>query len=249
MRKTKIEYLTHTWNPIAMRCTPISDGCKNCWHLGVVDRFNLNNNGTRLRVKELAAPLKRKKPAVIGVQFMGDLWHESVPFEFIIKIFRVMQQTPQHTYLVLTKRSERMLQFVGMDRVYLPNVWLGVTAENQETAEKRIPILLQTPAAVRFVSVEPMLSHIYLHELFGKTKFVPNWVLCGCESGANRRPCKTEWMQSIVNQCKDANVPVFVKQVSVDGKVNKDMQDWQEGLRVRDFPNSNNPALVEISND
>lgn len=142
----------------------------------------------------------------------------------------------------------------------LSNLWLGVTAENQEMADKRIPILLQIPAVVRFVSIEPCLEEIlisahYLPQLKyllsggkpiygnnvvvyedGKFKQGIDWVIVGCESGQNRRECKIEWVRSIVEQCKAANVPVFVKQLSINGKVSRDMAEWPEDLRVREYP-------------
>ena len=179
MQKTDIPYLTHTWNPIGMKCTPISAGCKNCWHLGILDRFGLSNEG--LREKELAAPLRLKKPANIGVQFMGDLF--ACDFEWIDRVFAVMALCPQHTFQLLTKRAERMKEYFTQedtegiyaeDRLEanlidggypglpwpLPNVHIGVTCENQDMADKRIGLLLQTPAAKRFVSVEPMLGPV-----------------------------------------------------------------------------------------
>jgi protein gp37 len=117
----------------------------------------------------------------------------------------------------------------------LENVWLGVTAENQEMADQRIPILLQIPAAKRFVSIEPCLKKINIK---GYLEYIEhlNWVIVGCESGPRRRPCKIEWVRSIVQQCKDTAVPVFVKQLSIDGKVSHDMNEWPADLRIREFP-------------
>jgi len=185
MNKTNIEYLTHSWNPIAMRCTPVSEGCANCWHLAMANRLAKNPVIPKDRRKayaggkpvliesEIDAPLKRKKPAIIGVNFMGDLFHPDVSDEMIDAVFSVMAQdicsplhglnTPtRHTYLVLTKRPERILEGHPEFFERWPNIWLGVTCENQQTADERIPILLQIPAAVRFVSIEPMLSKIDL---------------------------------------------------------------------------------------
>ncbi len=114
----------------------------------------------------------------------------------------------------------------------LPNLWLGVTAENQAMADKRIPILLNIPAAKRFVSLEPMLENCKLS--IGNLQLI-DWVIVGCESGPGRRECKVEWMQSIVDQCREAGVKCFVKQVSIGGKVSHDPAEWPEGLRVREF--------------
>ncbi|HBA84941.1 MAG TPA: phage Gp37/Gp68 family protein [Verrucomicrobia bacterium] len=191
MNKTGIEYLTHTWNPIAMRCTPISEGCAHCWHLRTADRMKKNpkirastrvtfNGGMAAYTdpRKLDEPFNVKSPAIIGVQFMGDLFHENIPFEWIRAIFARMLPAAKnnyvrHTFLLLTKRPARMAEFMAwvakndelMIDVPLPNVWLGVTVENQARADERIPILLQIPAAVRFVSVEPMLGPVDLRRI------------------------------------------------------------------------------------
>lgn len=178
MNKTRIEYLDYTWNPIAMRCTPVSEGCTNCWHRRMANRLKGNMNlhfdvrrayareGPPVLVAErLMEPVKRKKAARIGVQFMGDLFHEDVPFTFIDRVFEVMHDAPHHTYQVLTKRSWRMKAFIEAYEAWYAspisdNIWLGVSVENQATADERIPLLLQTPAAVRFVSLEPLLGPV-----------------------------------------------------------------------------------------
>ena len=191
MQRTSIEYLTHTWNPVAMRCTPVSEGCTNCWHLAMAKRLAANPKLSEERraayaggapclvPRELEAPLRRKKPAVIGVQFMGDLFHESLDtaggWERIGDVWQTMCDAHQHSFLVLTKRPRHMQRWMleywepatDWDRP-LPNVLLGVTAENQQRADERIPILLQIPAAFRWVSLEPMLSAIDIRDgLYG----------------------------------------------------------------------------------
>lgn len=249
MQKTKIDYLTHTWNPICMRCTPVSPGCQNCWHLKMADRFAANLTLTNqkrdiyaglgkfmLDEKELEAPLKLKKPARIGVQFMGDLFHEAVLFEFIDKVYEVIRRSSQHTFLVLTKRPECMAQYQSVLEDYPKNLWLGVTAENQEMADKRIPILLPIPTDVRFVSCEPLLEQIDFSN-GGNVHYLRGYpgvglVVVGCESGAHRRYCNNEWILDICNHCQNAGVPVFVKQITgADGKVLKSFFGWP-----RQFP-------------
>jgi len=118
------------------------------------------------------------------------------------------------------------------------NIWLGVTAENQQEANKKIPLLIQTPAITRFVSIEPMLGPIDLKEAHMANVRLPrvDWVIVGAESGPDRRPCKIEWVRKIVEQCKAAGVPVFVKQLHIDGKVSSDISEWPEDLRVQEFP-------------
>ena len=275
MNKTGIEYLTHTWNPMH-GCSPISPGCKNCWANGMAKRLaGIGANGydpsdpfkVTLHHERLAEPLAVKKPSRIGVSFMGDLFHDDVPFEFMDKVFAVMALAPQHTYLVLTKRPERMAEYFAdecrwamiegaaqamhHDRTgedpslwlavhELPNLWLGVTVENQEQSDKRIPLLLQIPAAKRFVSVEPMLGPITLNYSQASEEFYSDflrgckntplsgefggdeyhsdlpsaldWVVCGGESGPDPRPCHPDWVRSLRDQCMASGVPFMFKQ-------------------------------------
>lgn len=208
----------------------------------------------------LEIPLKRKKPTTWFVNSMSDLFHESVSLEQIFEIASVMLATPQHTYQILTKRPERMAQAWAevldllQDAVDatsitptnvnpLPNVWLGVTVENQKAADERIPFLLQTPAAVRFLSCEPLLEPVDLASAMPKTGGeCVNWVIVGGESGHNARPIDISWIQSVVAQCQDADVPVFVKQLgsNADYPAVSDKGDnpseWPEDLRVRQYP-------------
>jgi protein gp37 len=178
MAESKIEWTEKTWNPIT-GCTKISEGCRNCYAEPMANRLQAMGqikytHGFEKVVcheKALEEPLKWKKPCKIFVCSMADLFHDDVPFDFIAKIFETMEKCPQHTFIVLTKRPERMVEFIGgtsgagLSAPPLPNVWFGVTAENQEQADKRIPILLQIPAAKRFVSIEPMLGPIDLTDL------------------------------------------------------------------------------------
>ena len=272
MNKTNIEYLDFTWNPLAMRCTPVSEGCANCWHIKMANRvakipgmmFNEEMsyrgiNKPYLVKERLNDPLKRKKPAIIGVQFMGDLFHKDVPFHMVDRILGQIQKAPQHTFLILTKRPDTMARHFrayvlpdwSADR--LANLWLGVTAENQQTADERIPILLQIPAAKRFVSIEPMLGpvdfgHLWLGEErkidCGGCSATPvrgqpycpghegggiDWVIAGCESGPGRRSAKIEWFRNLKNQCVKAGVPFFLKQM--EGIVGVKSKKW--GLMLK----------------
>lgn len=244
-----------SWNPVS-GCDPVSEGCKNCWaermarrlagrcgYPEAPDHFNVT-----LHPDRLDQPLRWKKSRRVFVSSMGDLFHKDVPFHFIEQIFYMMAKANQHTYQLLTKRPQRMLEVVRQiedtqhDRFddLFPNVWLGVTAENQERADERIPILLQTPAAVRFVSVEPMLGPVDMWD--GNSEAWPlaesglDWIIIGCESGPNRRPIKLEWAVDVIRKCKPAGVPVFVKQLDINGKVSKNPTEWPEELRVREYP-------------
>jgi len=242
---TKIEWAEESWNPVT-GCTPISEGCQNCYARRMAQRLRGRCGypadepfRVTLHKNRLMEPLKWKKPKRIFVCSMGDLFHPDVPAEFVVNVFEVIEAAKQHTFLVLTKRPERIDSILygeegrwylgGGD--FLPNVWLGVTAENQEQADERIPILLQIPAAVRFVSVEPMLGPVNLrniyrpqdgsewdalkgvdtkHQLHLSCKL--GWVICGGESGPGARPMHPDWVRSLRDQCKAAGVPFFFKQ-------------------------------------
>lgn len=185
---SNIEWTDRSWNPV-VGCTKISEGCRNCY------AFNLHNSrhkayqegklqhipqyskpfdDVQLLPERLISPLRWKKPQKIFVNSMSDLFHEDVPFEFIDKVFSVMALAQQHTFQILTKRPERMLEFmkrtewresVGLADWPLSNVWLGVSVENQQAADKRIPLLLETPATVRFLSCEPLLGEVNLKQI------------------------------------------------------------------------------------
>ncbi len=207
--------------------------------------------------ERLADPLRWRKPSMIFVNSMSDLFHESVPFAFIDKVFAVMALCPKHTFQVLTKRPERMaeylarpwaedgdrwLQAVGplpancLDwpmsdiRYPLPNVWLGTSVENQKAADERIPHLIKCPAAVRFLSVEPLLGPVdlsqYLWAMDGARRHgrlnALHWVIVGGESGPGARPCDVGWIESVVKQCADAEVPCFVKQLGARIRIPND---------------------------
>ena len=186
MNKTAISYLDYTWNPLAMRCTPVSPACTNCWHLRMANRLAKNpmispkargayggETWPLLLQDRLDEPRRCKKPSIIGVQFMGDLWHEAVFHRDILAVFRAALQAPQHTYVFLTKRSERMLEITKRYCEYkkwscLPSNWWGlVTVENQEWADKRILDLLEAPWAVRGLSCEPLLGAVDLRQWIG----------------------------------------------------------------------------------
>jgi protein gp37 len=193
--------------------------------------------------KILTDPLRWAKPRRIFVNSMGDLFHESVPEEWIDKVFHIMALAPRHTFQVLTKRSKRMRDYLtnpATQKLYpglpLPNVWLGVSAEDQTRADERIPDLLATPAAVRFVSAEPLLSHIDLSRFLvcagcadedrpnearrsidaGVIAHCGNprldWIIAGGESGPGARPMHPDWPRQIRDQCAAAGVPFFFKQ-------------------------------------
>jgi protein gp37 len=182
----------------------------------------------------LSEPLHWRKPRRIFVCSMADLFHPDVPDAFIANVWIVMGSESRHTFQVLTKRPRRMRSWVQKWARTLPNVHLGVTCEDQQRADERIPILLDTPACVRFVSVEPMLGpvdastwlavhRVDLGEVGGGRRWTEDtgavsrldWVIAGCESGPNARPSEVEWFRSLRDQCVAAGVPYFLKQMDV----------------------------------
>jgi len=247
MAKTRIEWAEVVWNPVS-GCTPISEGCQNCYAKRMANRLRGRCGypadepfKVTLHEDRLGEPLRWKKPRRVFVCSMGDLFHESVPESWILAVYTAMEKCPQHTFLLLTKRihiaAEVLNKFTGRSWP-LPNVWLGVTAENQQRADERIPILLQIPAAVRFVSIEPMLGPVNLNFIgfdgvrpisaFGrcsyhthlyKTECLCNsprsvgidWVICGGETGPGARPMHPEWVRSLRDQCQAAGISFFLK--------------------------------------
>jgi protein gp37 len=155
---------------------------------------------------------------------MSDLFHNGVSFTLLNEIFETMRATPRHRYMILTKRPERMLKFVRhynetvgrSHRMPFPNVWLGVSVENQSTANERLPKLLKTPAEIHFVSIEPMLGSVaidfYFLALNNKEGRSLDWIICGCESGPGARPFNEQWARSLRDQCIRQHIPFFFKQ-------------------------------------
>lgn len=248
--KSKISWTDATWNPL-YGCTKISPGCAHCYiartppyrMLGL--RFEHGRIPIQLLPERLSQPLRWKRPRRIFVNSLSDLFHEDVPDKYIFEVFDVMDRAPQHTFQLLTKRPERMRQWVGAARGKgwpLPNVWLGVTAENQHWLAQRWPYLEATPAAVRFLSLEPLLGPIDLCLAEMNPAKRPQWVIVGGESGGTAgralvepclepgdhvhidqdlntpctgfetKPAALAWIRSIRDQCVVAGVPFFLKQ-------------------------------------
>lgn len=234
MSQTKIEWAEKTWNPIS-GCTKISESCQHCYAERMSKRLAgrcgyEKHNPFRVTIHpdKISEPLRWRKPSRIFVCSMGDLFHEDVPFMEIAKIFGHMHTAYWHTYLLLTKRPKRMAEFLkwfvgpewrGAWPNEYPHLWLGVTAENQARADERIPTLLQIPAAVRFVSIEPCLSDInlgpYLWDYYDQGSRRPlnklHQVICGGETGPGARPMHPGWVRSLRDQCRAAGTPFFFK--------------------------------------
>jgi protein gp37 len=213
---SKIEWTDATWNPVR-GCTKISPGCKHCYAATFAERFrgvkgHPYEQGFSLRLvpEKLEEPLKWKLPRRVFVNSMSDLFHPLVPDEYIIQIAEVMLKAKQHTFQVLTKRSSRMgellrtkLKFV----THLTNIWWGVSVENQKHGLPRVRDLQLSGAAVKFLSIEPLLEDIGFIDLNHIS-----WVIVGGESGPGARPLKKDWVISLRDQCEAVGVPFFFKQ-------------------------------------
>jgi protein gp37 len=236
MGKSKIEWTDSVWNPVT-GCTKVSAGCNNCYAETNAMRFwgSRKFSDVQLHHDRLVQPLRWKKPRRIFVCSMGDLFHPEVDFEFIYRVFETMNKADQHIFILLTKRPKRMKEYfdyffdvVGIYNISQSNLWLGVSVEDQKTADERISILLSIPSKVHFVSCEPLLGRINL-ELNGHNygrgydtwSERLDWVIAGCESGPKRRECSPDWIYDIIGQCSRAEVPCFIKQMSWFNKVIK----------------------------
>jgi protein gp37 len=213
---SSIEWTDATWNPVR-GCTKISSGCAHCYAETFAERFrgvpgHPYEQGFDLKLvpEKLAEPLRWAKPSMIFVNSMSDLFHEDVPDDYVVAVVRVMQQADWHHYQVLTKRSERLRDMLkGKLRFAAENshIWWGVSVENRKQGLPRVDHLRQAPAAVRFLSIEPLLEDLGTVDLRAI-----GWVIVGGESGHGARPMMREWVLSLRDQCKRARVPFFFKQ-------------------------------------
>jgi protein gp37 len=219
---SKIEWTDSTWNPIR-GCVKISPGCKNCYAEAFAERFrgvkgHPYERGFDLRLiqEKLSEPLRWKKPRMIFVNSMSDLFQDGVPDEYIVEVARIMATADWHIFQVLTKRAERMRDLLGGVLNFISNsrhVWWGVSVEDRKYGLPRIDHLRSAPAAVRFLSIEPLLEDLGHFDLSGI-----HWVIVGGESGPYARPIEHQWIESIRHQATSAGVPFFFKQW---GGVNK----------------------------
>jgi len=239
---SRIEWTEATWNPIA-GCTIVSPGCTNCYAMRMASRLAAMgqdkyrgitrrsggrakwNGEVHLDFSTLDLPRSWSRGKIIFVNSMSDLFHENVPFPFIKKVFQTMNETPRHTYQVLTKRAER-LRDLSSQIEWTPNIWMGVSVENVDY-EWRIDCLRQTGAVIKFLSLEPLLGPLDILTLSNI-----DWVIVGGESGPGARPMSKDWVRSIRDQCEVAKVPFHFKQW---GGVNKkrtgrilDGRTWDE---------------------
>lgn len=236
---TGIQWTSRTWNPVR-GCTRVSEGCRNCYAEAMAAR-NLPGMrspttgepfATRTKAgprwtgrvelipEKLREPLSWRKPCRVFVNSMSDLFHEALDFKDIARVMDVIEAAQRHTFQVLTKRAARMSEFFDYTTGALglkppPNLWLGVSVEDQATADERIPLLLQTPAAVRFVSYEPALGPVDFSLWLGPVHphAVLDWIIVGGESGPGARRFDASWARSTAAQCRAAGVACFVKQM------------------------------------
>lgn len=300
MNDSKIEWTDATWNPIR-GCSRISPGCVNCYAERMAARFSksgqwghgfarMTESGPRWTGKlslvwdRLKEPLGWREPRRIFVNSMSDLFHEALDWSDIALVWKAMRACPKHTFQVLTKRALRMRDWLEAWKFQggevLRNVWCGVSVEDQESARARVPDLVDTHAAVRFLSCEPLLGPVNIREWlmqgndpgkcgncgrvhgftrcpnyggiaptdergcssFKRTDFAIDWVIVGGESGPGARECRVGWVRSIVEQCKAAHVPVFVKQLGAHvidrndaGFDGTEPDNWPDGTETDDW--------------
>ena len=211
MAQTKIEWTDLTWNPVT-GCTKVSPGCKHCYAEVMAKRLKLMGQPNyrdafklTLQPHMLDRPLRTKKPRMVFVNSMSDLFHKDVPTEYIHRVFEVMEEASQHTFQVLTKRAGR-LEVVAPKLPWPKNVWMGVSVETADYYG-RVDHLRRTPAAVKFLSLEPLLGPLTVLDLAGI-----DWVIVGGESGSKARPMDPAWVTEVRDKCQDADVRFFFKQ-------------------------------------
>lgn len=268
---SKIAWTHRTWNP-TVGCTRVSAGCEHCyaermaWRLannpktakdyrGVVTKTSHGSIRWTGEVNQLDDrlfdPYTWSKPSLVFVNSMSDLFHESIDFDFPRKVWLVMKTTPQHTYQILTKRPEQVRMGIitrALNSPPLPNVWIGVSVENQQTANIRIPYLFRAASAsVRFLSVEPLLEQVELNVCDC------DWVIIGGESGKDARPMKSDWARWIIDQCQRASVPVFFKQTGavlakawgLKDRKGADPSEWPNWCSIQEYPKCESGKLAK----
>lgn len=283
-QKSEIEWTDATWT-VVQGCDYDSPGCKNCYAVGVIWRLSHNpdpqisgplkglvcktdkgdlvwTGKLALRADRLDWPLRWRKPLRIFVPSHGDIFHEDVPDHFLHQILAVMAACPQHTFQVLTKRADRMRRYIAdSGRTILQNVWLGVSVEDQRRADERIPHLLATPAAKRFLSCEPLLEGISIGAVSipaAEVKALPfdhpkqaddlaaegedvqlydlggiDWVIVGGESGKDARPMHPKWVRSLHDECSRGGIPFFFKQWGAWAPADKPPSETQKDEELR----------------
>jgi len=278
-----IQWTDATWNPTT-GCTKVSPGCAHCYIERTIPfrtahrRFRNGHIPLVFHENRLEQPLHWKAPRRIFVNSLSDLFHKDVPTDFLHAVYHTMEAAHWHQFQVLTKRPERMRSYLqwrygpredgGGHRIPSRHIWHGVSVENQKWANERIPILLTTPSAVRFISAEPLLEEVTFDGLWGYpgsayheqlARWPIHWVIVGGESGPGSRRFDVWWARRLIGECKAAGVACFVKQLGTKAietreecqrwdlnlrdKKGGDMTEWPSDLRVREFPSSVRAAV------
>lgn len=231
--KTKIEWTESTWNPVT-GCTPVSAGCLHCYAARFAKRLQAMGNpryknAFNITIHEdlINAPLRWKKPQMVFVNSMSDLFHDEVPIDTIKAIFQTMNNAPIHTFQVLTKRAERLAQ-LAPELNWTPNIWMGVTVENQDNLY-RVDLLRSTNAHIKFVSAEPLLSALETIDLTGI-----DWLIVGGESGPGCRPIKEDWILDLKQKAEQNNTAFFFKQWGGTNK--KKAGSLLQGKEYKEYP-------------
>lgn len=245
MAQSSIEWTEMTWNPTT-GCDKISKGCKFCYAEVMSRRLQAmgvekyeNNFELTLHENELKLPYSWKKSKIVFVNSMSDLFHKDVPLEFIKKVFKVMNDCPQHTFQVLTKRADILLKY-SSELNWTENIWMGVSVENGKVTE-RINLLRQTSAKMKFLSIEPLIGAVGNLDLTDI-----DWVIVGGESGPKARPMKKEWVIDIKNQCTESKVAFFFKQWG--GKRKKEAGRELDGKTYDEMPIANKTSKLDKNN-
>jgi protein gp37 len=232
-----------TWNPVT-GCSKVSQGCKNCYAERMSKRLKAMGSGryengfdVTLHEDLVALPKTWKRGRMVFVNSMSDLFHEAVPKEFLQGVFRTMADCPQHTFQILTKRSER-LRALAADLPWSPNIWMGVSVEDARVLQ-RIKDLRATPARVKFLSCEPLIGPLDGLSLRGI-----DWVIVGGESGPRARPMNPLWASSVLRQCKSAGVAFFMKQMGGKQSKGGKLSVIPPRLRVRQYPPGHGLSLM-----
>ncbi len=262
-KESSIQWTDSTWNPFH-GCRKVSEGCKYCYMYRDKERYGQDPTVVLKSKGNFNMPLKYKDPLKIFTCSWSDFFIEEGD-QYRDELWDIIKRTPQHTYQILTKRPERIKDHLPSDwGTGYKNVWLGVSAENQERAEQRISILLTIPSHVRFVSAEPLLGPIDLTSFSETWSAYSNvnfndikraiekldWIIIGGESGNDKgkylyRDCKIDWIKSLLQQCKKYETPIFIKQMGthlakeldLSDRHGGDMEEWPEVFQIRQFPN------------
>jgi len=227
----KIEWTEKSWNPIT-GCSKVSSGCKNCYAETIAKRFWNDRKFTDVQFHEgkLIEPMRRNKPTIYFVNSMSDLFHEDIEFRKIALIFEVMRYSEKHTFQILTKRPERAIEFFRWWHLrdesskITENIWFGISIENQEMANKRLEPFKEFPSTIKFISYEPALEEVN----FEGYEFI-DWIICGGESGINKRPCNPDWFRKVRDWAKKNSIAFFMKQIDK-------VKAIPEDLMIREYP-------------